>query len=74
MISKSIFQTSSLNIVAWLAANDIEFIDHVKIYDKSIFYFDRNEQLSALLDEYNTNEQLKKFISSYKRIRGIVKA
>jgi len=74
MVTNGIFQTSSLNIVAWLSANDIEFMDHVVIYGKSTFYFERTEQLSKCLDEYNTNEQLKKFISSYKRIRSIVKS
>ncbi len=74
MVTNGIFQTSSLNIVAWLATNDIDFDDYIRINGNVIFCYNRTDNLTSCIDEYNDNEQLKKFISNYRRIRSIVKS
>lgn len=69
-----IFQTSSLNIVAWLAANDIDFEDYIKIKGDVTFFYERSDELDHCLTEYGTNERLKKFIGGYRKARDIIKS
>jgi|688.fasta_scaffold424457_2 hypothetical protein len=69
----NIFQTSSLNIVAYLMARDIEYIDFKKIEGQTIFYYIRNENLQDILNEYNADMKLKKFISCFKKVKDVIK-
>jgi hypothetical protein len=70
----NLFQTSSLNIVAWLMTMNIDSIEHAKINGQSIFYYERSTELQEALNSYNNNIDLKRFISCFKKIKDIIKA
>ena len=74
MVTNGIFQTSSLNIVAWLSANDIEFIDYIRVNGSVVFIYERTDEIAECMNEYNTNEQLKKFTAGYRKARNIAKS
>lgn len=65
----NIFQTSSLNIVAWLMTKGYEVKDHKKINNSTIFYFERDKNLQSALNEYNNNTSLKEFISNFRKVK-----
>ena len=68
-----LFQTSSLNIVAWLMTKKYEVKDKKRIDDRTIFYFDRDENIQEAINEYNNNIELKEFISNFKKIKTMIK-
>ena len=74
MVTNGIFQTSSLNIVAWLSANDIDFVDYIRVNGNVIFVYERTEEITSCMNEYNTNEKLKKFIAGYRKARDVIKS
>ena len=65
----TIFQTSSLNIVAWLMTKGYEVADQKKINNSTIFYFERDSKLQSALNEYNNNIPLKEFISNFRKVK-----
>lgn len=73
MINNNIFQTSSLNIVAWLMVKNRTVVDKKKINGKTVFYFDRDETLQNDIDEYNSNVDLKKFIGKFREVKDMAK-
>lgn len=73
MMNNNTFQTSSLNIVAWLMVKDRAVSDKKKINGKTIFYFDRDEDLQKDIDEYNNNIELKKFIGKFREVKDMAK-
>jgi dolichyl-phosphate-mannose--protein O-mannosyl transferase len=68
-----IFQTSSLNIVAWLMTKGYVVKDKKRIDNSTIFYFDRDENLQKFLNEYNNNKELKSFISKFREVKMMAK-
>lgn len=61
----------SLNIISYLAMNNIEFkllIDN----DNKVYAVVENE-ISDLLEEYKSNDFLQKFLHSYQDIRKFIK-
>lgn len=69
-----LFQTSSLNLVAWVLTKDIQIKEKVNIGDVTVFYFDRTDELQKAINEYNQNIELKKFITKFKQVREIIKS
>lgn len=70
----SLFQTSSLNIVAWLMVKNFQVKEKVKIDNNTIFYFDRVDGLQTAINEYNNNTELKNFIAKFKVVKEMAKA
>jgi len=73
-MNNNIFQTSSLNIVAWLMTKGYTVIDQKKINNSTIFYFERDNKLQSALNEYNNNIPLKEFISNFRKVKMMIKA
>jgi hypothetical protein len=69
----NIFQTSSLNIVAWLMTKGYEVKDRKRINNSTIFYFDRDDKLQKVIDEYNSNKTLKDFIAKFREVKIMAK-
>jgi hypothetical protein len=69
----NIFQTSSLNIVAWLMTKGYEVKDRKRINNSTIFYFDRDDKLQEVIDEYNSNKTLKDFIAKFREVKIMAK-
>jgi len=69
----NIFQTSSLNIVAWLLTKGYPVKDKKRLDDKTIFYFDRVDTLQSAIDAYNNNTDLKEFISNFRQVKIMAK-
>lgn len=70
----SVFQTSSLNLVAWLMVKGFEVNDHIKINNQTIFYFDRVDGLQEAINQYNNNTELKLFITKFKKVKEMAKS
>jgi hypothetical protein len=70
----NLFQTSSLNLVAWLLVKGQKIKDYVKIDNQTIFYFDRTDNLQDIINQYNNNVELKKFITKFREVRAIAKS
>lgn len=68
-----IFQTSSLNIVAWLMTKGYVVKDKKRIDNSTIFYFDRDDNLQKYINEYNNNKELKAFISKFREVKMMAK-
>jgi hypothetical protein len=69
----SVFQTSSLNIVAWLLTKGYEVKDRKRINNSTIFYFNRDEKLQEVINEYNSNKELKDFIAKFREVKIMAK-
>lgn len=72
MTINSLFQTSSLNLVAWLLLKGFKVIEIVKVSNQSIFYFERNDDLQRAIDAYNQNTELKAFIGQFKKVKDML--
>ena len=70
----SLFQTSSLNLVAWLLVKGFKVKEKIKIDNSTIFYFDRVHELQQAINEYNQNQELKDFIAKFKLVKEMAKA
>lgn len=68
------FQTASLNMVAWLITKGFNIKDTKKLDGQTIFYFDRNEEVQKAVNDYNSNYELKKFISNFRKVKEIAKS
>jgi len=72
-MNNNIFQTSSLNIVAWLMTKGYDVKDQKKINNNTIFYFERDDNLQSAINEYNNNIPLKEFISNFRKVKMMIK-
>lgn len=70
----NLFQTSSLNLVAWLLMKGFEVKEKVKVGDQAIFYFERVFGLQDAINAYNQNIELKQFIAQFKKVKGMAKS
>ncbi len=69
----SMFSTLSTNIAAFLLSRGIAPTEVVGASGKTYFFYERTQDLQEGLDAYNNNIQLKKFISSFKEIKEMMK-
>ena len=72
-MNNNIFQTSSLNIVAWLMTKGYKVKDQKKINNSTIFYFERDSNIQSAINEYNNNIPLKEFISNFRKVKMMIK-
>jgi hypothetical protein len=68
-----LFQTSSLNIVAWLLTKGFTVKEKIKIDNQTVFFFDRNNTLQQAINDYNNNQELKNFIAKFKIVKEMAK-
>jgi hypothetical protein len=68
---ENLYKVKSLNVVAYLRLNGFPISKVEKEGSEATFYFERSKDLFMTIDEYNANETLKKFISSFKEVRTI---
>ena len=66
------FVTQSLNVSAYLRFKGFEIRD-VRKDDKTVsFCFDKSNEVFDAVNEYNQDNDLKKFITSYREIRSLI--
>lgn len=65
----NLYYTQSLNLASYIMANGIEPVGKTKSNGSVTIYFDKTEQLHDIVKEYNKNDDLKKFISSFKKLK-----
>lgn len=70
---KNLYCVLSLNLATWLKMHNHPILKTEKKDNKTVFYFEKNDELSDCINAYNDNQELKLFISTYKDIRGITK-
>lgn len=68
------YKIKSLNVVAYLRANGFPIEKVLKENGNAVFCFKKSDDLFKVIDEYNANEELKRFISSFKEVRTIAKS
>lgn len=69
----SMFSTLSTNIAAFLLSRGISPTDVVGTSGKTYFFYDRTPELQDSLDAYNNDIHLKRFISSFKEIKDMIR-
>jgi len=67
----SIFTTGSTNLAAFLYMNDIKPVQVTKINNQTYFLYVKTEELNVQIDNYNSNVELKEFISAFKKVKDI---
>ncbi len=72
-MDKNLYFTQSLNIAAWLMSKNIKFMCKTAEAGVTTFYFERTPETKLAIDEYNSNQELKGFISAFKDIRNILR-
>ena len=66
------FVSQSLNVAAYLKFKGFE-IKNVKRDDKTVsFCFDKSPEVFDAVNEYNQDNDLKRFITSYREIRSLI--
>jgi hypothetical protein len=66
------FSVMSLNMVAWLVSKGFEVVETVIVNNQVTFFFEKSEQLSESIVAYNSNLELKDFISCYRKVKELV--
>lgn len=72
-MAKELFYCKSLNLVAFIMSKGIKLDGYNTGRNKAVFYFEKSEQLDNVIKQYNDNEELKAFISSFKEVKDILK-
>lgn len=67
------FKTHSLNVATYLKMNGFKVIDDFEENGKTVFVFEKSDALYKCVDEYNKDDRLKLFISTYREIRALTK-
>jgi hypothetical protein len=68
---ENLYKIKSFNVVAYLRLKGFSMVKVQKENNEASFYFDKSKELFDAVDEYNNNDELKKFISSFKEVRTI---
>ena len=66
------FVTQSLNVGAYLRFKGFEIRDVRKDGKTVSFCFDKSNEVFDAVNEYNQDNDLKKFITSYREIRSLI--
>ena len=65
----------SLNLAAYLLNHGLRYLSIEQdedIPDKKYFLFEESEQVEKLVNDYKNNQDLKKFIKSYKELKTLL--
>lgn len=70
---KNLYYTQSLNLAAYLKYRGKEPISSETIKGITTFYFDKDEETHQIVRDYNSNTDLKGFISAFRDIKHMIK-
>ena len=70
---KDLYYTRSLNLAAYLKYRGKKPISSETIKGITTFYFDKDEETYHIVKDYNTNEDLKKFIFCFRDIKHMIR-
>lgn len=66
------FVTQSLNVAAYLRFKDFELKDYRRDGRIISYCFEKSQEVFDAVNEYNQDNELKKFINSYREIREFI--
>lgn len=66
---KDLYYTQSLNLAAYLMAHGFEPVGKRKNSKSVTIYFEKTDALHDCVRQYNKDEELKRFIASFKRLK-----
>lgn len=69
----NLYYTQSLNLAAYLKYRGKNPISSETIKGITTFYFDKDEETYQIVRDYNSNEDLKGFISAFRDIKFMIK-
>lgn len=73
MTNYDYYTTQSLNVAAFLMYKDLEVVKSETIKGITTFYFKREDAVYDALAEYNSNVELKKFITSFREVKRLIR-
>lgn len=65
----NLYYTQSLNLAAYIMSKGIEPIGKTKLQKGMTIYFNKTKELHEIVDDYNSNLEIKKFIASFKDLK-----
>jgi hypothetical protein len=66
---KDLYYTQSLNLAAFIMSKGINPVGKTKSSGSVTIYFDKTDQLHDVVRDYNKQEELKKFIASFRDLK-----
>jgi hypothetical protein len=66
------FVTQSLNVAAYLRYKGFKLQEFIKQDKIASYCFDKSPEVFSAVNEYNQNNDLKRFINSYREIRELI--
>jgi hypothetical protein len=67
------FYCKSLNLVSYIISKGIQPEGYNDRGKNLTFYFVKDDQLKVVIDSYNSNVELKNFISAFKQVKDLIK-
>lgn len=67
-----IFYTSSIHLIAYLDMKGVKYVGVNKFKDKSLFLFERNEELQKTIDAYKSDKVIQSFLTSLRRSKEVL--
>lgn len=65
-----LYYTQSLNLAAFVMSKGFEPVGKRKSNGNVTIYFNKTDELHDAVREYNKNEELKKFIASFRELKN----
>jgi hypothetical protein len=69
---KELYYTQSTNLAAYLVMNGFEIVGNRKSNGCMTIYFTKSDELHNCVRKYNTEHELKKFISTFKKVKDSI--
>lgn len=69
----NLYYTQSLNLAAYLKYKGKEPIKSETIKGITTFFFDKDEETHQIVRDYNSNTEIKEFISAFRDIKHMIK-
>lgn len=67
-----LYYTQSTNLAAFLVMNGHEIVGKRKVKNVTTLYFKKSDTLHDCVREYNSDDNLKKFIAAFKTVKEIL--
>ncbi|QWU14474.1 hypothetical protein SAMN04487895_101786 [Paenibacillus sophorae] len=68
-----LYYTQSTNLAAYLVMNGFQIVTVYKENGKVTMYFDKTDALHDCVRKYNTEIELKQFISAFKKVKETIR-
>lgn len=69
----NMYRTESLNVAAYLKSRGFQPERKEDYGRKASIYFESSKELYQAIEEYNNNDELKKFISAFREIKEFIR-